>query len=228
VRTIARKAGGSDPAPGGCSPNDQLRLGIAARAARAKRRGDAGLVAEDGIEYGDPRQKRYQQVRTFRVRIFHRGRRLFGDLRDPRLRRMPQRFCAGRADPEPEGPARSQVNRRDDEWGGRRRRLMEDLRDRSAPGASSSTTTAWRSLRSCPVHADIPPAGKSCFLDETDPLSFANERPKGRRRPRHLRRRRCWWAQRGSTKTRPACAWPWDYSNHAGTKLLDSECRRLT
>jgi xanthine dehydrogenase YagR molybdenum-binding subunit len=154
--TIARKLG-LDPEQA-VFANDQVRLG-SRRVPLARAAGDAGLVAEDGIEYGDL-DKRYQQS-TFGAHFIEVG--VDSATCEIRVRRMLAVCAAGRIlNPK---SARSQVIGAMTMGVGAA--LMEELAIDRRRGFFVNHDLASYEV---PVHADIP-RQEVVFLDETDPLS---------------------------------------------------------
>ncbi len=154
--TIAGKLG-LDPTQA-VFANDQVRVG-SRRVPLAQAAGNAGLVAEDGIEYGDL-DKRYQQS-TFGGHFIEVG--VDYATCEIRVRRMLAVCAAGRIlNPK---SARSQVIGAMTMGVGAA--LMEDLAlDRRRGFFVNHDLAAYE----VPVHADIPHQDV-VFLDETDPLS---------------------------------------------------------
>ena len=136
------------------------RSAQAARACRSDRSRAKGIVAEDGIEFGDL-DKKYRQS-TFGAHFVEVG--VDAATGESRVRRMLAVCAAGRIlNPK---SARSQVIGAHDH--GRRRGADGGTRGGQAPRLLREPRSRRR--YEVPVHADIPHQ-EVIFLDETDPMS---------------------------------------------------------
>jgi xanthine dehydrogenase YagR molybdenum-binding subunit len=152
---VAKKLGITAATP--CSPTAWCAPAAVGAAGRSRRRG--GLVAEDGIEYGDL-DKKYQQS-TFGAHFVEVG--VDAATGEIRVRRMLAVCAAGRIlNPK---SARSQVIGAMTMGVGAA--LMEELAVDKRHGFFVNHDLAGYEV---PVHADIPHQDV-IFLDETDPIS---------------------------------------------------------